>query len=172
MHLAPCSYEETAVQILDILNDAILNTTALYDYTPRSAESMLSWFDIKVANDYPIIGAFEAGKLVGFASYGSFRSWPAYKYTVEHSVYVHKEHRGKGVGAQLMRALIDDARRQQYHVMVGAIDAANHTSIALHESLGFIQAGILQQAGFKFGRWLDLAFYQLVLETPLKPIDD
>ena len=108
---------------------------------------------------------------VGVASYGSFRAWPAYKYSVEHSVYVHKDHRGKGIGIALMQRLIAAAIEQQYHVMVGGIDVSNAGSIALHEKLGFVHAGTIKQAGFKFGRWLDLAFYQLILPTPDVPTE-
>jgi len=90
---------------------------------------------------------------------------------VEHSVYVHIDRRGRGIGRELMQQLIACARDQQVHVLVGAIDVSNLGSIALHAALGFTPAGIIRQAGFKFGRWLDLAFYQLVLETPLSPVD-
>jgi phosphinothricin acetyltransferase len=171
MHIAPCSFDSEGSQILEILNEAILNSTALYDYKPRTIESMVQWFKNKELGAYPVIGAFENEKLMGFASYGAFRNWPAYKYTVEHSVYVHKEHRGKGLSVLLMQALIEAAREQQYHVMVGAIDASNQISISLHQKLGFTSSGIIHQAGFKFGRWLDLAFYQLILETPSEPTD-
>ena len=157
-------------QILAIFNDAILNSTALYDYKPRTPAVMASWFEAKKNGNYPVIGVVtERGELMGFTSYGSFRAWPAYKYTVEHSVYVHHEHRSQGIGSALMKKLIETARKQEYHVMVGGIDAANATSIAMHEKLGFVHAGTIRHAGYKFGRWLDLAFYQLVLETPRRP---
>lgn len=171
IRLAACTYEEHAPTILEILNEAIANSTALYDYKPRALETMAGWFKAKEAGRFPVIGAMEGERLLGFASYGTFRAWPAYKYTVEHSVYVHHEHRGKGIGMALMRRLIDAAREQEYHVMVGGIDAANRTSIAMHEKLGFTHAGTVRQAGYKFGRWLDLAFYQLLLETPRRPVE-
>lgn len=172
MHYQLCSYDNNADAVLEILNDAIINTTALYDYNPRSLESLATWFETKRDAGYPVIGAFnDDERLLGFASYGSFRNWPAYKYTVEHSVYVHPECQGKGIGTGLMQRLIHEARRQQYHVMVGGIDASNGVSISLHGKLGFLQAGTIRQAGFKFGRWLDLAFYQLVLDTPFQPLD-
>jgi L-amino acid N-acyltransferase YncA len=172
MRFVNCTCEMHASEILAILNTAILNSTALYDYHPRPAESMVDWFQDKQAGLYPVIGAVEDdGRLMGFASYGIFRARPAYKYTVEHSVYVHQDHRGKGIGLALMGQLIETARQQEVHVMVGGIDLANRGSIGLHEKLGFKHAGTIQQAGFKFGRWLDLGFYQLVLETPLDPID-
>ena len=158
--------------MLDIFNDAIASSTALYDYRPRPPESMVGWFKAKAAGPYPVIGAVDdAGQLLGFASYGTFRAWPAYKYSVEHSVYVHKAHRGNGIGEALMRQLIAAAKEQQYHCMVGGIDIANAGSIAMHEKLGFTHAGTIRHAGFKFGRWLDLGFWQFLLETPASPND-
>lgn len=173
MQIVQCTYENHAAAILDIFNDAIVNSTALYDYQPRTMESMVHWFATKQASGLPVIGLEDAqGQLLGFCSWGSFRAYPAYKYTVEHSVYVHPLHRGEGLGRKLMTLLIAEARlRGNVHVMVGAIDAANEGSIALHQSLGFVHAGQMSQVGFKFGRWLDLAFYQLTLQTPLQPSD-
>jgi phosphinothricin acetyltransferase len=167
-----CTYEAHATQILAIFNDAIATSTALYDYQPRAIASMESWFRTKEAGRFPVIGAVDdAGTLLGFASYGTFRAWPAYKYSVEHAVYVHQAHRGQGLGKELMQHLIAVAADQQYHVMVGGIDATNAGSIRLHEKLGFRHAGTIEHAGFKFGRWLDLAFWQLLLATPDNPVD-
>lgn len=172
MRLVTCTHESHARETLDILNEAIANSTALYDYNPRAPESMVAWFQAKEAGRYPVIGAIASdGQLLGFATYGAFRGWPAYKYSVEHSVYVHRDHRGKGIGLALMKQLIDVARSQQYHVIVGGIDCTNRGSVALHEKLGFFHAGTIKHAGFKFGRWLDLAFYELILETPAEPVD-
>lgn len=172
MDILTCTPERHAAAILAILNEAIATSTALYDYHPRPPASMDAWFAAKRAGGFPVLGIESAaGELMAFASYGTFRAFPAYKYTVEHSVYVHRDHRGKGLGRQLMQALVEAARAQGVHVMVGAIDAANGASIALHESLGFTHGGTIRQAGFKFGRWLDVAFYQLTLDTPAEPVD-
>ncbi|MBX5460358.1 MAG: N-acetyltransferase [Steroidobacteraceae bacterium] len=172
MKIVECRYERHAAAILAIFNDAILHSTALYDYEPWTDDSMVQWFRAKQSGGYPVIGIeSDTGELLGFGSYGPFRMRPAYKYSVEHSVYVHAHHRGKGLGRRLLGEIIAAARKQDYHLLVGGIDAANTASIALHESMGFTHAGTIRQAGFKFGRWLDLAFYQLILETPAHPVD-
>jgi L-amino acid N-acyltransferase len=173
MKTIPCTYDDHAARILEIFNDAILSSTALYEYKPRTMETMAQWFRNKEAGHFPVIGAMDeaTGVLLGFASYGTFRAFPAYKYSVEHSVYVHRDHRGKGLGRALLQSVIEAATAQNMHLLVGGIDAANQASIALHESLGFTHSGTITQAGFKFGRWLDLAFYQRILATPEQPVD-
>jgi L-amino acid N-acyltransferase len=172
MSIVACDHEHHAAAILAILNDAIVHSTALFDYEPRPLQSMAEWFRAKEARRFPVLGSVaDDGTLLGFATYGTFRAWPAYKYTIEHSVYVHKDHRRKGVARALMERLIATAEGQDYHVMFAGIDAANAASIALHEQLGFVPAGVIHHAGFKFGRWLDLALYELQLRTPERPLD-
>lgn len=167
-----CTHARHASAILTIFNDAILTSTALYDYHPRTPASMEAWFDAKIAGNFPVLGwENEAGELMGFASYGVFRGYPANKYTVEHSVYVDARFRGQGVAEALLRNLIAHARQAKLHVLVGVIDATNTASIRLHEKVGFAHCGTIVQAGFKFGRWLDLAFYQLILDTPMQPVE-
>jgi phosphinothricin acetyltransferase len=170
--IVQCTHAKHAQAILNIFNEAILTSTALYDYQPRPLASMEAWFAAKDKGNFPVVGIEdEGGELLAFGSFGTFRAWPAYKYSVEHSVYVHKDHRGKGLGLKVMQALIAAARQRDVHAMLGGIDASNAGSIALHERLGFQHVGTLPQVGFKFGRWLDLAFYQLLLDTPLNPVD-
>lgn len=161
MNLIPCSFETHGNSILNIFNDAILNTTALYEYQPRSIKDIERWFSDKQAYQFPIIGAInETGELMGFASYGRFRPYPAFNTTVEHSIYVDKPFRGQGVAKALLLELIKQANDNQVHVMIGAIDAENIASIHLHEQLDFTLTGRLPQVGYKFERWLDLVFYQ------------
>ncbi|MBI2425337.1 MAG: N-acetyltransferase [Candidatus Hydrogenedentes bacterium] len=170
MQLIACDRAHAAA-ILDIFNDVIAHTTALWDYAPRSMDSMEQWFAAKEGK-YPVIGAVdENGKLLGFASYGPFRAFPAYKYTVEHSIHIHRDHRRQGLGRQLVEAIVAHARAQGYHTIVAGIEAGNTGSKALHEALGFEACGVIREAGFKFGRWLDLEFYQRVLDTPVDPVD-
>jgi phosphinothricin acetyltransferase len=159
-------------EIRAILNEAIETSTALYDYQPRSYETMQVWWAAKQAGGYPIIGIqSESGNLMGFASYGPFRNFPAYKYTVEHSVYVDKRYRGRGLGRQLLERAILIAEAQGYHAMIGVIDAENQASISLHERLGFQRCGEIREVGFKFGRWLNLVIYQKLLKGPPSPVD-
>lgn len=173
MHLVSCTHKRHADAILAIFNDAILNSTALYDYKPRTKEMMAAWFEAKAKGRFPVIGLEnESGELIGFASLGTFRAFPAYKYTVEHSVYVDARFRGQGIGKRLLQEIITAAQQQDFHIMVGAIDTSNTVSIRLHESMGFTHCGTIRQAGFKFDRWLDLAFYQLILVTPAHPHDE
>ena len=172
MQLKPCT-EKQLPEILAIFNDAILNSTALYDYKIRTMEIMYAWYDDKLAHDYPVIGAFdENDTLLGFGTFGMFRVRPAYKYTVEHSVYVRSDKRGLGIGKILLREIIKKAEQQDFHVLVGVIDASNEVSIKLHENEGFVLNGIIKEVGYKFGKWLDAAFYQLTLKTPVEPNED
>jgi phosphinothricin acetyltransferase len=161
-----------APEVLAIFNDAILTSTALYDYKPRTPDMMEGWFEAKRKGNFPVIGLqADSGELMGFGSYGTFRAFPAYKYTVEHSVYVAQKFRGQGIGKRLLGEIISKARDANYHTLVGVIDSQNEVSIRLHKQLGFIHAGTIRHAGFKFGRWLDVDFYQLILETPAQPVD-
>jgi phosphinothricin acetyltransferase len=158
--------------ITALLNEAILHTTALYDYVPRQPSAMKAWLEKKKEGNYPVIGAEAAdGSLLGFASYGPFRYFPAYKYSIEHSVYVEHSQQRRGIGKKLLLELIATAQRQNYHMMIGGIDSENAASIQLHLALGFSHCATIRHAGFKFGRWLDLAFYQLLLPTPTRPVD-
>ena len=171
MRIISCDRSQSGA-ILAILNEAIENSTAVYDYRARTPAMMAAWFDAKERGAYPVIGVVDAAdQLLGFGSYGPFRAWPAYKYTVEHSVYVERSHRGQGVGKLLLAELIAAATLQDLHMLIGGIDAHNAASIALHRRLGFEQCAQIRQAGFKFNRWLDLQFYQLLLKTPAHPVD-
>lgn len=164
-----CTFEQHGQAILAIFNDAISNSTALYEYQERSLLQINKWFLNKNTSEFPVIGIESLnGELMGFASYGTFRAFPANRFTVEHSVYVDKNYRGQGIGRALLEALIVEAEKQGLHVMVGGIDATNTGSILLHEKLGFKHAGTLKEVAFKFERWLDLAFYQLILSSKPK----
>lgn len=157
--------------ILDIYNDAVLNTTAVYDYEPHTLEMRRQWFRIKEAQGYPVFAAEENGRVVGFSSIGPWRAWAAYKYSVENSIYVAAGQRGKGIGKKLLEPLIKAAEELDLHTIIAGIDSTNEVSIKLHEGFGFKEVGHFVQAGYKFGRWLDLTFMQLVLKTPEQPVE-
>lgn len=157
--------------ILFIYNDAILHTTAIYDYTPHTLEMRAAWLAAHEKAGFPVFVWEEDGQVAGFAAYGSFRDWPAYKYTVEHSIYVHPGYRRRGIARALMEKLIAEADAAGYATMVAGIDAENEGSLRLHEQLGFTNAGTIRRAGYKFGHWLNLVFYQRLLTGPAQPVE-
>jgi phosphinothricin acetyltransferase len=123
------------------------------------------WFDQRKQQGFPIFAAIENGKMLGFSSIGPFRPWIGYRYTVENSVYVASDCRGKGVGKLLMEPLINASRELNIHTIVAGIEAENEISIALHKKFGFIEVAHFKEVGFKFGRWLDLKFLELILTS-------
>jgi phosphinothricin acetyltransferase len=155
---------EDLPQILEIVNHAILHTTSNYLYEVQTVENQLQWFEEKKSKQFPIIVADYNGTAVGFGTYGTFREKIGYQFTVEHSVYVAPEFIGKGIGKQLLLALIVLAKDGGYHTMIGGIDAANTESIDFHRKFGFVETGKIKEVGFKFGKWLDLQFMQLILK--------
>lgn len=155
---------EDLEMILKITNHAILHTTALYDYEARTWEAHQKWYENKITANFPVLVADLNGKAIGFGTYGTFREKPAYHPTVEHSVYVDPEHTGHGIGKILLQALIATAKAQNYHLMIGCIDAANATSIAFHKNFGFTSCGTITEVAHKFDRWLDLEIMQLKLQ--------
>lgn len=152
--------------ILTIYNDAVINTTAVYDYQPRDLAAQERWFTAKQEQRLPVLVAEIDGAVAGFASYGPFRAWPAYLYTVENSIYVAPSRRGQGIGGRLLPSLIARGQLAGMHAMVAGIDKDNAVSIRLHELCGFDYVGTFRQVGWKFGRWLDLVFMQRWLDTP------
>ena len=155
--------------ILTIYNDAILTTTAVYDYQPHTLAMRQAWYEAKIAAGLPVFVADDAGMVVGFSSLGPFRAWAAYKYTVENSIYVAAERRGQGIGKLLLLPLIDAARQLEMHAIIAGIDATNVASYRLHQRCGFVEVAHFREVGYKFGRWLDLKFLELLLETPGAP---
>ena len=158
-------------EILEIYNHVILNTTAVYSYEPHTLEMRKAWYDDKLRNGYPLFVAEDAGRVAGLSTYGPFRVWHAYKYTIENSIYVAADYRGKGVARLLMKPLIDAALAQEYHAIVASIDASNEASLRLHRSFGFKEVAHFREVGYKFGRWLDLKFLELLLDSPVHPTE-
>ncbi len=168
--LRPATAEDIP-EMLSIYNDIILHTTAVYDYKPHTLEMRQSWFKTKQEQGFPVFVADDNGSVAGFSSIGPFRAWAAYKYSVENSIYVAANRRGQGIGKLLIPPLIDAARQLQMHTVIAGIDATNESSIRLHKSFGFEETAHFKQVGYKFGRWLDLKFFQLILNTPENPVE-
>ncbi len=155
--------EPDLTQLLTIYNEIILNTTAVYDYEPHTMEMRKQWFDTKKAQGFPVFVAKDGELILGFSSSGSFRAWAAYKYSVENSIYVAANARGQGVGKLLLPPLIDAARKLNLHTIIAGIDATNEASLRLHKSFGFKEVAHFKEVGWKFGKWLDLKFLQLIV---------
>jgi len=155
--------EQDLPAIRDIYNDAVLNTTAIWNEIVVDLDNRKEWFKARKDRGFPVIVAAMDGQVTGYASYGDWRAFDGYRHTREHSIYVHKDARGLGLGKQLMQALIDHARSNDVHVLIGAIESENLASIRLHEAMGFRIAGRFSEVGTKFGRWLDLTCMELKL---------
>ncbi|HGY9627092.1 N-acetyltransferase family protein [Pseudomonas juntendi] len=157
--------------ILDIYNDAVRNTLAIWNEAPVDLANRLAWFTARAEQGYPILVAVDDSGVLGYASFGDWRPFEGFRHTIEHSVYVRSDQRGRGLGLMLLEALIERARACGKHVMVAAIESGNAASIRLHERLGFVVTGQMPQVGVKFGRWLDLTFMQLMLDPGAEPRD-
>ncbi len=153
--------------ILEIYNDIIRTSTAVYAVEPVSIDERRGWLVARRERGFPVVVASDASQVLGFASFGDWRgSWNGYRYTVEHTVHVRADARRRGVGRELVEALIPRARDLGKHVMIGGIDATNLDSILFHKRLGFERVAHFREVGRKFGRWLDLVFMQRWLDAP------
>ena len=154
---------EDTQSILDIVNHNILHSTALYDYNIRTYEQQKNILEEKISKKFPVIVAEHDDNVVGFGMYSEFRFREAYKFTVEHSVYVNENFQGQGIGKLLLQELINLARKQKLHTMIAVIDAENQSSVEFHEKFGFKTVGIIKESGYKFDRWLHSVIMQLFL---------
>ena len=156
--------------IAAIYNHAVRHTTAIWIDTPVDVANRAAWLAGVQRQGYPVLVATdEVGGVLGYAAFVDWRPFDGRSHTVEHSIYIRHDARGRGVGKALMEALIARARALGKHVMIAAIDAGNPASLALHKTLGFREVGLLPQVGIKFGLWLDLAFLQLTLDDRATP---
>lgn len=149
--------------MLDIYNEIILNTTAVFQYDVHTIQQRKEWFAQKQKENFPVFIAEENNVVVGFSTFGQFRNWQAYQYSVENSMYVKASERGKGIGKLLLQPLIDAAKQMNMHTIIASIVADNASSIALHKQFGFFEVAHFKEVGFKFNKWLDLVFMQLIL---------
>jgi L-amino acid N-acyltransferase YncA len=155
--------EEDIPTLLEIYNDIIIHTTAVWHEEPHTLAMRQEWFAMKKEQGFPVFTAAENGKVIGFSTIGPFRPWFGYRFTVENSVYVASGSRGKGVAKLLLHPLIDTSRQLNIHAIVAGIEATNEASIALHEKLGFVEVAHFKEVGFKFNRWMDLKFLELII---------
>jgi L-amino acid N-acyltransferase YncA len=151
--------------ILAIYNDVIINTTAVYSEQPHTLQMRKDWYQDRIKNNFPVFVAEIDGEIAGFSSFGHFRVWPCYRYTVEISVYVDVNYRGNGISKRLLQALINRAKEMNMHAIIAGISADNEVSINLHISFGFVEVANFKEVGYKFGRWLDLKFLELLLNN-------
>ena len=149
--------------LVAIYNDVIATSTATFTTTAVTLAERRDWWRARIAQGYPVLIVRDAHGVAGFGTFGEFRAWPGYRHTVEHTLHVRADARGRGIGSQLLLALMERARSAGKHVMIAGIDGDNTGSIRLHERLGFTQAGRLREVGYKFDRWLDLVFLQRAL---------
>jgi L-amino acid N-acyltransferase len=146
--------------VLAIYNEVIATSTAVYTDVPVTLQDRRLWRQARLASGFPVLVAADAAGVLGFATFGDFRPWPGYRHTVEHTVHVRADCRGRGIGGELLEALFPRAAALGKHVMIAGVDAANAASIRFHERHSFERAGVLREVGTKFGRWLDLVFLQ------------
>jgi L-amino acid N-acyltransferase len=148
--------------LLHIYNDAILHTTATFEIDERTVEEQLEWFD-QFNENYPLFVVEVDGVIAGYSSIAPFNKKAAYKRTVENSLYIHPNYKGRGIGKKLLQKTIEYAREVGYHTIIAIITDDNTGSIILHEKFGFVFSGTLKEVGNKFGEWRGISYYQLML---------
>jgi L-amino acid N-acyltransferase YncA len=147
-------------EITAIYNEVLTNSTAIYNDQPARVSDRIDWWRVRIEQRYPVLGATDGERICGFGSYGDFRSWPGYRYTVEGTVHIASGLRGKGVGSLLLKELIVQARQAGKHSMIAGVDSENAASLRLLERFGFERVGHLREVGHKFDRFLDLVLLQ------------
>lgn len=155
---------EDTEAIRAIYNHAVVHTTAVFDYAPREPAAQRAWMQAKAEQNLPVLVAEREDCVIGYSSYGPYRPWPAYLYSVENSVYVAPEHHGLGVGKALLGPLLEIAKARGVHTVIAGITAGNEASLRLHRAYGFESAGTVREAGWKFDRWLDVIFLQKIFQ--------
>ncbi|KRQ01340.1 acetyltransferase [Bradyrhizobium pachyrhizi] len=158
--------EQDIPAITAIFNEAVANSNAIWTEKQDSEAERLAWMTARQALGYPVLVAVEGATVLGYGTFGDFRAFPGYRYSVEHSVYIHADHRGRGLGRIIVDELIAAATALGKHVMIAGIDGGNPASLRLHARAGFVEVARMPEVGRKFGRWLDLVFMQRLLDAP------
>jgi L-amino acid N-acyltransferase YncA len=151
--------------IVAIYNEVIANSFAIYSNLKVDRVNRWEWISGRAKQGYPVLISVDDSGVTGLSSFGDFRSFPGYRHTVEHSVHVRADQRGKGLGSALVSALFAPARALGKHVMIGAIDSDNPGSLRFHQRLGFFESGRLPEVGYKNDTWRTLVFMQKMLEA-------
>lgn len=146
--------------ITEVYNHAIAHTTSVFSEELVTVEMRIAWWHDKLAQGFPVFVAMYQETFAGFASYGHFRPWPGYRFTVENAIYIHPLMQGKGIATLLLQTLVNHAAAAGFKQMIAGIGADNEASLKLHEKLGFVKTGCLPEIAFKFDKWLDLQFMQ------------
>lgn len=156
-------------QVTAIYNEVLTHSTAIYNDRPATVEERVSWWRSRVAQGFPVIVASDDTRITGFATFGDFRAWPGYRFTVEGTVHIHADVRGQGVGTRLLKEILARASAMGKHVMIAGVDSENAASLRFLERFGFERAGHLREVGYKFDRFLDLVFLQYWLSAATRP---
>jgi phosphinothricin acetyltransferase len=165
MTIRPATEQDISA-ITAIYNDVVANSTAVWTEKPDTEADRLAWMKARRALGYPVLVAADGAAILGYGTFGDFRAWPGYRYSVEHSVYIHANHRGHGLGRAIIGELVAAAAALGKHALIAGIDGGNIASIRLHERAGFLEVARMPETGRKFGRWLDLVFMQRILDAP------
>jgi L-amino acid N-acyltransferase len=147
-------------EITAIYDDVLTHSTAIYNDRPARVDDRIAWWRTRVDQHYAVLVATDGEHVCGFGSYGDFRSWPGYRYTVEGTVHVASGLRGQGVGSLLLKALIIPAHQARKHSMIAGVDSENAASLQFLARFGFERVGHLREVGYKFDRFLDLVLLQ------------
>jgi L-amino acid N-acyltransferase len=157
--------ESDLVAINDIYNHYVLHSTCTYQEVPERIEDRRRWFS-RHGEKHPVIVAESGRQVVGWGSLSAYHPRSAYRYTVEDSIYIHHEHQGCGIGSLVLQELIVRARDLGHRAIVAGIDGEQPASVALHTKFHFEKVGHFKRLGFKFGRWLDVIYMELMLDAP------
>jgi L-amino acid N-acyltransferase len=147
-------------EVTAIYNNILTNSTAIYNDRPTTRDERLAWWRSRQEQGYPFLIAANGNAIAGYATFGDFRSWPGYRFTVEGTVHIHESSRGQGVGRELLNELVSRAQAIGKHTMIAGVDAENAASLKFLERFGFERVGHLREVGYKFDRFLDLIFMQ------------
>jgi L-amino acid N-acyltransferase YncA len=143
-----------------IYNSVLEHSTAIYNDQPVSVEDRVAYWKGRIGQGYPLLVAVEGARVLGYATFGDFRSWPGYRFTVEGTIHLAEDVRGRGMGTELLQQLVARARALGKHMLIAGVDSENEASLRFLTRFGFVRCGTLAEVGYKFSRYLDLCFLQ------------